>query len=113
MTYEEKKLTDNLRRWHRGKHNAIHHRDLAKQMKMNPRSLRQLLNHLVVSHKVPIGSTSSAGIFYIKDFSEWEHCNRELKSREIEIRNRRLALQQAASAGLDAQQPLFDTEGTR
>lgn len=82
-----------------GHRQAIHARRLAKLAGQHERKSRELINHLVVEHGLPIGSSNepgSAGYFIINDEEDLEIASRHLKLRASKIFQRARALEKLA-----------------
>lgn len=91
----ENRCVNYLKRFHLGKHNSIPHKLLATRIGVGPRRVRSLISHLVKEHKIPIGSTSDSGIYYINSFKDMDQAYRELMSRSDKIILRAFSLKQA------------------
>jgi len=95
-----------------GHKQAIQSRRLAQLVGHHERKSRELINHLVVDHGLPIGSSpepGSAGYFIIADEEDLEIATRSIKPRAIKIFRRARALEKLAQQMFNRQlQLLFE-----
>jgi len=77
----ELKIIIRLRNHHRGKDNAIHYKELAIDLGINERELRDIVSNLVIDGKACIGSNCTEGYFYIVTDEEYQHTRNEIMSR--------------------------------
>jgi len=93
-----------------GHEQAIQARRLAQLAGQHERESRELINHLVVEHGLPIGSSpepGSAGYFIIASEEDLEIATRHLKPRAIKIFRRARALEKLAQQMFNRQLELL------
>jgi len=97
-----------------GRAHAIQARRLAQLVGHHERKSRAIINHLVVVHGLPIGSSpepGSAGYFVIADEEDLSVATRSIKPRAIKMCQRARALEKLAQQMFNRQlQLLFDFE---
>jgi len=95
-----------------GHEQAIQARRLAELVGHHERKSRAIINHLVVVHGLPIGSSpgpGSAGYFIIADEEDLSVATRSIKPRAIKIFQRARALEKLAQQMFNRQlQLLFE-----
>jgi hypothetical protein len=80
MTEQELNIIVKLKNHHRGKERAIHFKELAINLRLNDRELRDTIANLITDHQIPIGS-SQEGYFYITNDDDYQLAHSELISR--------------------------------
>jgi len=80
MNDNELRTINYIRNYHRGRSNAITYKDLAFQLEINDREVRDIVSTLVTDYQVPIGA-SQEGYFYIIGDEEYRIAHSELISR--------------------------------
>jgi len=107
MTYEEQTVLNHLKRWHLGRARAITYKNLARVLKMDSRTLRDIVARLVADHNALIASTSSDGYFYIQTEEELNHAKNEIISRVRKLAARKRGLVKGWTLQSEPQKTLF------
>jgi hypothetical protein len=114
MTYNEEKIINYLKLFHSGKGNAITYRDLALDLKINARELRDAVSLLVTDSIAPIASvstgSSAGGYFYIQTEDEYTQARNELMSRIKKLAKRAKGLRRCWEKQRKVSNRLFDME---
>jgi len=91
----EQNIINELKKYHTGKENAIHFRQLAFVFDLNERVLRGIVSEIIKSGKACICSTSTDGYYWPANEDEYLHAQNEDLSRIKELvkkhKGRRLA----------------------
>jgi len=84
-------LADQIRRYHRGRRNAVTLAELARRMMIPRRTVHDLVAALVIDRRLPVG-TSGKGVFWICDDDDRRVALRYLYPRGCKIMRRYMAL---------------------
>ncbi len=95
MPDDLKALYNFLSLYARGSHNAKSQKQIAEHFKTYPRAIRAMISTLVSDYRKPVCTTAGDGCYIPTSRSDAEKGIASLKSRENEIRQRRLALEEA------------------
>jgi len=74
----------------RSKNNALPNHEIQAKTGLGERRIRKIVQHLILDHRQPIGSSSSSakGYYWINDIKEMESNFRKLRSRALIILKR-------------------------
>ncbi|MDD5013826.1 MAG: hypothetical protein PHW73_01825 [Atribacterota bacterium] len=87
-TYPEHDIAEYIESYHKGLSHAVSNSRLAEVFQLDKRTLRRIITKLINEYGLPLGSSSTRGIFFISSDKECLLAMNELKSRreELEIR---------------------------
>jgi len=106
--YEEEKILNYIKRWHRGVSGATTYKELSEKLKINSRELRNAVAHLVTEGAL-IGA-SQEGYFYITNTEEYNLARAEIISRIDKLRQRLEGLERGWEEQQTPQKTLFELE---
>ena len=85
---------------HRGRPNGIAGKDLAEQLNLRHRLLRECIETLITIHGVPVGSDPVNGYYLIVTEDEYLKSRHELVTRIVALARRHKALESAYRRGV-------------
>jgi len=90
----EHEIADYLFDFHKGIGKAVSNRTLSEVFMLEERKLRQIITHLIVEHKVPIGSCSvnHSGIYFVSSDEDYKIASDELMGRVKKLSRRHKCL---------------------
>jgi hypothetical protein len=95
MTSTEQHVWDCLHAFHRGRRQGVRTEDLARQLDLSRRHLRELVARLVRVHELPIGSHPTWGTYVVEDATDAALADQCLADEAFPTMDRRRALQRA------------------
>ncbi|MEK8022885.1 MAG: hypothetical protein AAB229_03655 [Candidatus Hydrogenedentota bacterium] len=110
LTPNEDAVLSALQRDHTGSGNGIGGKALQEKLDLPNRRLRETIEALIKTHRVPIGADPVNGYFIIANEAEFEAARHELTARIVALSERLKALETAfrQSVALPRQSSLFE-----
>ena len=95
MTPTERHVLTCLQAFHQGRRRGVRTGDLARELGLSRRHLREVIAALVRVHEQPIGSTTEHGTFWVVDSEDQRLADACLADEAFPTMDRRRALERA------------------